>query len=80
MADKPVRLCRLAVKNSGTGQALAATAEAPDLAGLDPEEVFEKAWARAYDSAPGAAHRHAFHELMEMVQGETRENRAEEPA
>ncbi|WP_404384688.1 exonuclease SbcCD subunit D C-terminal domain-containing protein [Caenispirillum salinarum] len=76
LADKPVRLCRLAVEYSGTGQALAATADAPDLAGLDPEEVFEKAWARAYDGTPDAAHRHAFHELMEAVQGEAPEHPA----
>lgn len=78
LAEKPVRLCRLAVEYAGTGQALAAMVDTPDLAGLDPEDVFARAWTRSYEGEPDAAHRRAFHELMETVQGDAPETAAAE--
>lgn len=70
LAGKPVRLCRLAVEYAGDGQGLAATPETPDLATLDPEDVFARAWARKYgdDSAVDDVHLAAFRELLETVQ------------
>lgn len=71
LAGKAVRLCRLHVEYGGSGEALAvAAADVPDLAALHPEEVFERAWTRLYDQPPDDAHRHAFRELLEGLDGE----------
>lgn len=69
LEGKPVRLCRLAVEY--VASETAAPVETPDLAGLHPEEVFERAWARFYpEEPPGEAHRHAFRELLEGLHDE----------
>lgn len=78
LAGKPVRLCRLAVDYApGAEAAMPAAAETPDLAGLHPEEVFTRAWARLYpETAPEDSHLHAFRELLEGLHDDDTDARA----
>lgn len=78
LAGKPVRLCRLAVEYAGDGQAMAATPETPDLATLNPEEVFARAWARRYgETAVDDDHLTAFRHLLEAVREDERPEAAQ---
>ncbi|SOD90718.1 exonuclease SbcCD subunit D C-terminal domain-containing protein [Caenispirillum bisanense] len=71
LEGKPVRLCRLAVEYATPEAGGPAAAETPDLAGLHPEEVFERAWARLYpDEPPEETHLAAFRELLESLDGD----------
>ncbi|MGQ9370209.1 exonuclease SbcCD subunit D C-terminal domain-containing protein [Azospirillum sp. ST 5-10] len=67
---RPVRLLKLAVQLTGSGDALAESAPGLELAALQPDEVFRLAYRRQHDGDPDAALVAAFHELLETVQGD----------
>ncbi len=68
VANKAVRLVRLALESGGHGRALAGPAV--PLSVLAPEEVFRRCWARGLRSEPSPAHLAAFHDLLETVHGQ----------
>ena len=69
LAGRPVRLVRLAVRLTGSGETLAETAAArTDLAELAPEDVFRRLYRRSHDGDPDPALVAAFHELVQSVQ------------
>ncbi|BAI73991.1 exonuclease (plasmid) [Azospirillum sp. B510] len=68
LAGRPVRLLKLAVRLTGSGQTLADDAPPVDLASLEPEEVFRRLYRRSHDGAPDADLLAAFHELLTSVQ------------
>lgn len=71
VAGRPVRLLKLSVTLTGSGDALAESAAGVDLSALAPEEVFLRLYARHHEGEPDAALLAAFHELLETVQGAT---------
>lgn len=80
LEGKPVRLCRLTTEYAGSGEALAATPETPDLSTLDPEDVFVRRWRSETGGEPDDALLEAFRELLETVQSGGADAAALEPA
>ena len=68
VAGRPVRLLKLAVRLTGSGETLAESAPRVELAALSPEEVFRRLYARSHEGEPDPALLAAFHELVETVQ------------
>ncbi|MFK7930341.1 MAG: exonuclease SbcCD subunit D C-terminal domain-containing protein [Myxococcota bacterium] len=71
LADRRVRLARLATHYTGTGDTLG-TDVAPDLSALRPEEVFLRCWNSTFQSDPEPALIECFHELLDQVRQEAR--------
>lgn len=68
LAGRPVRLLKLGVRLTGSGQTLADGAPPTDLASLEPEEVFRRLYRRSHDGDPDVELVAAFHELLTTVQ------------
>ena len=68
LAGRPVRLLKLAVRLTGSGQTLGDSAPPVDLASLDPEEVFRRLYRRSHEGDPDPDLLAAFHELLTGVQ------------
>jgi len=71
VAGRPVRLLKLSVTLTGSGDTLAESAAGIELSALAPEDVFRRLYARHHEGEPDAALLAAFHELLETVQGAT---------
>ncbi|WP_029008226.1 exonuclease SbcCD subunit D C-terminal domain-containing protein [Azospirillum halopraeferens] len=67
---RPVRLLKLAVRLTGSGATLAESLPGIDLASLQPEDVFRRAYQKLHEGEPDPALLAAFHELLETVQGD----------
>ncbi|SMH38506.1 exonuclease SbcCD subunit D C-terminal domain-containing protein [Azospirillum agricola] len=68
LAGRPVRLLKLAVHLTGSGESLADSAPAVELAALAPEDVFRRLHRRSHAGDPDPALLAAFHELLTSVQ------------
>ncbi|MDR6774383.1 exonuclease SbcCD subunit D C-terminal domain-containing protein [Azospirillum sp. BE72] len=68
LAGRPVRLLKLGVRLTGSGQTLADSAPPVDLASLEPEEVFRRLYRRSHEGDPDPDLMTAFHELLTGVQ------------
>ncbi|WP_255542501.1 exonuclease SbcCD subunit D C-terminal domain-containing protein [Azospirillum sp. INR13] len=68
LAGRPVRLLKLGVRLTGSGQTLADSAPPVDLASLEPEEVFRRLYRRSHEGDPDPDLMAAFHELLTGVQ------------
>ncbi|PWC86749.1 exonuclease SbcCD subunit D C-terminal domain-containing protein [Azospirillum sp. TSO5] len=68
LAGRPVRLLKLGVRLTGSGQTLADSAPPVDLASLEPEEVFRRLYRRSHEGDPEPDLMAAFHELLTGVQ------------
>lgn len=68
LAGQPVRLLKLSVRLTGTGDSLADSAPAVELADLAPEEVFRRLHRRSHAEEPDPDLMAAFHELLAGVQ------------
>lgn len=68
LAGRPVRLLKLGVRLTGSGQTLADGAPPVDLASLEPEEVFRRLYRRSHEGDPDTDLMAAFHELLTGVQ------------
>lgn len=68
LAGRPVRLLKLGVRFTGSGQTLADSAPPVDLASLEPEEVFRRLYRRSHEGDPDPGLMAAFHELLTGVQ------------
>ena len=68
LAGRPVRLVKLSVRTTGSGETLAEAAPLADLAELAPEDVFRRLYAKNHDGEPDPALIAAFHELVATVQ------------
>jgi len=68
LAGRPVRLLKLAVRLTGSGEALADRAPVVELADLAPEDVFRRIHRRSHEGDPDPALMAAFHELLTGVE------------
>ncbi|MBP2303195.1 exonuclease SbcCD subunit D C-terminal domain-containing protein [Azospirillum picis] len=68
LSGRPVRLLKLGVRLTGSGETLADSAPPADLASLDPEEVFRRLYRRNHEGDPGPELLAAFNELLTGVQ------------
>lgn len=68
LVGRPVRLLKLGVRLTGSGQTLADSAPPIDLASLEPEEVFRRLYRRSHEGDPEPDLMAAFHELLTGVQ------------
>ncbi|MFT6375984.1 MAG: exonuclease SbcD [bacterium] len=68
LADTPVRLVRLATSYTGTNAGLGDTTQAESLDELRPDDVFQLAWARQYESPPDSDVLGRFAELQDTVE------------
>jgi len=68
LAGRPVRLVKLAVRLTGSGEALAESAPQVELEALATEDVFHRLYRRSHDGEPDTALVAAFHELVASVQ------------
>jgi len=68
LAGRPVRLLKLAVRLSGTGETLAEAAPGVELSALAPEEVFRRVYRRHHEGDPPEPLLAAFHELVEAAE------------
>ncbi|PWC33920.1 exonuclease SbcCD subunit D C-terminal domain-containing protein [Azospirillum sp. TSO35-2] len=68
LAGRPVRLLKLGVRLTGSGETLADSAPPADLASLAPEEVFNRLYRRSHEGDPDPDLLAAFHELLTGVQ------------
>ncbi len=71
LAGQPVRLLKLSVRMTGSGETLAEAAPGIDLSMLTPEDVFHRIYHRHHDGDPSPALLAAFHELVEAAQEQT---------
>jgi len=68
VADKAVRLVRIATTYTGTGHGLAEGPRAGRvLTDLSPEEVLRERWARDFEGEPDRPLLDAFHEILDQV-------------
>lgn len=70
LAGKPVRLIAITPKYTGNNEALADALPMSDLKILQPEDVFLRRHAQAYNADPAPALLEAFHELLDTVHRE----------
>ncbi|MCG5244284.1 exonuclease SbcCD subunit D C-terminal domain-containing protein [Azospirillum doebereinerae] len=68
LAGQPVRLLKLSIRLTGSGEALADSAPVIELADLAPEDVFRRIHRRSHEADPAPALMAAFHELLTAVQ------------
>ena len=68
LAGRPVRLCKLSVRLTGAGGALAEADAGADLTDLSPEDVFLKLHARDHEEPPRPDLLAAFRALVERVE------------
>ncbi|CAO3425692.1 exonuclease SbcCD subunit D C-terminal domain-containing protein [Azospirillum doebereinerae] len=68
LAGRPVRLLKLSVRLTGSGEALADSAPVIELADLAPEDVFRRIHRRSHEGDPDPALMAAFHDLLTGVQ------------
>ncbi len=68
LGGRPARLARLTAERPGDGAALADALPEAALETLDPDEVFRRRWAQAYDGEPPPDLADAFRELVQTVE------------
>ncbi len=67
IADKAVRLVKIAVQRTGDGRALGDGGDGRQLSDLGHEEVFFRKWRRDHDSDPGDDVLACFHQLVDQL-------------